>query len=156
MWTVDEVELADSVAVFCLRVACAQLESDLNSLVGADLSLSQLRCLVALAQDGHAMPIHALAQRLGLTLATAGRAIDRLVAHELVNRREDPDDRRVRRVSLSERGRQVMSGVDDARRNSLHAFVRSLAPDDAARLLAALRPIVGTPAHPHHLLEGTT
>ncbi len=144
MWTVDEVELADSLEAVLQRLVCAKAESDLNALVDADLSISQLRCLVTLAQDGHAMAIHTLADRLGTTVATAGRTVDRLVAQEFVLRREDPDDRRVRQVSLSQRGRQVVSGIDDARRRALLAFVRSLEPADAGRLLAALRPITGT------------
>lgn len=154
MWTVDEVELADSLAAVLLGVVCSQTESDLNSLVETDLSMSQLRCLVTLAQDGQAMAIHTLAQRLGLTVATAGRAVDRLVAQELVIRREDPQDRRVRQVSLTTKGRQIVSGIDDARHRSLLTFVRSLRPTDAAQLLAALRPIVEqTSNSPHHLEE---
>jgi DNA-binding MarR family transcriptional regulator len=142
VWTPAEIELADSLEAVLLRVICSQTESDLNSMVHTDLSLSQLRCLVALAWAGRAMPITGLADRLGLTLATAGRAVDRLVAHHLVIRREDPDDRRIRRVSLSAKGRQVVSGIDDDRRKSLLTFVHSLTPSDATRLLAALRPIV--------------
>lgn len=145
VWTVGEVELADALEDVLQRLVCAQAESGLNSLVDADLSLSQLRCLVTLAQEGRAMAIHTLAGRLGMTVATAGRAVDRLVAHELVTRRQDPDDRRVRQVSLSARGRQVVSGIDEARHQALLAFARSLDPQDADRLLTALRPIAGTP-----------
>jgi DNA-binding MarR family transcriptional regulator len=78
-----------------------------------------------------------------MTTASTGRAVDRLVAHDFVIRRESPDDRRVRQVSLSASGRQAVSGIDEARHRSLLTFVRSLDHTDASRLLAALRPIVG-------------
>jgi MarR family 2-MHQ and catechol resistance regulon transcriptional repressor len=152
MRTVDE--LADSLEALFQQVACGRTESELNSLAGADLSISQLRCLVTLAQEGEAMAIHTLAQRLCMTVATTGRAVDRLVAQGYVNRREDPDDRRVRQVSLAAKGRQVVTGIDEVHRGALRSFVRSLRPADAERLLAALRPIVGpTSKSPQHLEE---
>ena len=38
---------------------------------------------------------------MGVGLATLSGMIDRLVAHDLVARREDLQDRRVRRISLT-------------------------------------------------------
>jgi len=149
----DDVELADSLEALLQRIVCSQAEWDLHSMVETDLSMSQFRCLVALARDGHAIPIHELAERLHLSLATAGRNIDRLVAQDLVIRREDPHDRRVRRVSLSTKGLQVISGIDGARRNALLAFVRSLAPSDRSRLHAALLPIISSTSIPMPRLE---
>jgi MarR family 2-MHQ and catechol resistance regulon transcriptional repressor len=155
VWTDDELELAGTLEAVVFQVLCSQAESDLNTLVDNDLSISQLRCLLAVAQHGRELAIHTLAQQLGMTLATAGRAVDRLVAHELVLRREDPGDRRVRQVSLSDKGRQIVSGIDEARRRALLAFVRSLPEADATRLLAALRPIAGaTNLVPPPRLEG--
>jgi DNA-binding MarR family transcriptional regulator len=144
----DDVELADSLEALLQQVGCSQAESDLHSIVDTDLSMSQFRCLVALARDEQAIPIHELAERLHLSLATAGRNTDRLVVQELVIRREDPHDRRIRRISLSAKGRQVISGIDEARRNALLAFVRSLDPSDRTRLHAALLPIVNASSIP--------
>ena len=148
MSTPDEVVLADALEALLQRVVCSQAESDLHSMIESDLSMSQFRCLVTLARNGQAIPIHELAERLHLSLATAGRNIDRLVAQDLVIRREDPHDRRVRLVSLSAQGRQVVSGIDEARHNALLSFVRSLAPPDRSRLHAALLPIVGPTSIP--------
>ncbi|PZF85204.1 MarR family transcriptional regulator [Jiangella anatolica] len=117
-----------------------------------DLSISQFRCLIALRQHGEPLPINELADRLGLTLATAGRNVDRLLAHGLVERREDPTDRRVRLVSLSEQGVAVMTDIDTTRHHTLRAFARSLDAADRDRLTAALAPIV-EPSAPSRLEE---
>jgi DNA-binding MarR family transcriptional regulator len=152
----DDIELADLLEALLQRAVCSQAESDLHSMVETDLTMSQFRCLVALGRDGHAIPIHELAERLHLSLPTAGRNIDRLVAQELVNRREDPHDRRVRRVSLSAKGLEVISGIDEAGRNALLAFVRTLPPLDRSRLHAALVPIINSTSTPMpHLKEQT-
>ncbi|TDE12224.1 MarR family winged helix-turn-helix transcriptional regulator [Jiangella asiatica] len=148
-----EGEFAASLEAFLRQIGCARAESDLNSMVALDLSISQLRCLMALSRHTEPIPINELADELDLTLATAGRNVDRLVAHGLVVRREDPHDRRVRRVSLSEAGRDVIVDIDAARQSALRAYARSLHPVDRERLQAALAPIVNaTPSQleDHH------
>jgi MarR family 2-MHQ and catechol resistance regulon transcriptional repressor len=149
----DDVELADSLEGLFQRIGCSQAESDLHSMVDAELSVLQFRCLLTLAQCGQPIPINELAERLGLTLATAGRNIDRLVAQDLVLRREDPNDRRVRRVSLAPRGIQMVTGLGESHRNGLLSFIRSLAAPDRARLHAALLPIISLTSTPTSLEE---
>jgi len=138
----DDAELADTLEAFLDRLVNCQTGSDLHAMVERDLPISQFRCLITLAQAEEALPIHELADRLHMSVATAGRNIDRLVAQDLVVRREDPHDRRVRRVSVSDDGRQIVTGIDTARRNSLRAFAKSLTSSQRTQLHAALRPIV--------------
>lgn len=142
----SEDEFVRSLEAFFRQVACSKADSDLRSMVELDLSISQFRCLITLGQHNAALPINELAELLDLTLATAGRNVDRLVAHGLVERREDPHDRRVRLVSLSEAGVRIMTEIDAHRRNALMAFARSLDPTDRDRLGAALAPIVESTA----------
>lgn len=148
----SEDEFVRSLEAFFRQVACSKADSDLRSMVELDLSISQFRCLITLGQHDTALPINELADLLDLTLATAGRNVDRLVAHGLVERREDPHDRRVRLVSLSEAGRTIMTEIDVHRRNALVGFARSLDPSDRDRLFAALAPIV-EPSAPTRLEE---
>jgi DNA-binding MarR family transcriptional regulator len=148
----SEIEFVRSLEAFFRQVACSKADSDLRSMVELELSISQFRCLITLGQHDTPLPINELADLLDLTLATAGRNVDRLVAHGLVERREDPHDRRVRLVSLSEAGRTIMTEIDVHRHNALVAFARSLDPSDRDRLFAALAPIV-EPTAPHRLEE---
>jgi DNA-binding MarR family transcriptional regulator len=141
-----EAEFVRSLEAFFRQVACSKADSDLRSMVELDLSISQFRCLITLGQHEAELPINELADLLDLTLATAGRNVDRLVAHGLVERREHPHDRRVRLVSLSEAGRTIMTEIDVHRRTALLTFARTLAPADRDRLHAALAPIVESTA----------
>ncbi|WP_116953262.1 MarR family winged helix-turn-helix transcriptional regulator [Jiangella endophytica] len=148
----SELELVTALEAFLRQLSCTKADSDLRSMVELDLSISQFRCLILLRQHTEALPINELADRLDLTLATAGRNVDRLVAHGLVERREDPQDRRVRLVSLSDAGRTIMTEIDEARHNAVRTFARSLDPTDRDRLTAALAPIV-EPSAPSRLEE---
>src|SRR3954467_14656778 len=66
-----------------------------------DLSLSQVKMLHLLHAAG-GQSVGDLATRLGISAATASRASDGLARAGLVERRDDPDDRRVRRVHVTD------------------------------------------------------
>lgn len=90
-----------------------------NPMFDSGLTMQQLRALVLLAASGR-LPQGELAQRLGVGVATVTGLVDRLVARGLVERTEDPRDRRVRRAGLSAAGtaflEQIFSTGQDARR----------------------------------------
>src|SRR5258708_1797682 len=56
-----------------------------------------------------------LAEVLELQPISLVRLLDRLVEHELLERRPDPKDRRANRLFLTERGRQLVDDLDSLR-----------------------------------------
>ena len=119
----------------------------MEALAHQDLSFTQARVLFALA-NGEPMAINELAAQLGQSVAAAGRNVDSLVRSGLVERNESPTDRRVRLVSVSVKGREVVDHHVRARRQVLSSFAEQLPEEQSERLLEALRPIVAgfTPA----------
>ena len=127
---------------FMVRLHCLGEAQAMDALVETDLSFSQVRAIFALTTRGTPIPINELAHELGMSMATTGRVVDQLVNDGLIVRREDPHDRRVRRISLSEAGRTLTEKHLDARRGALRSFVEHLPPDDRQRLSDALGPIL--------------
>jgi DNA-binding MarR family transcriptional regulator len=123
----------------------------MSHFVGLDLSLPQIRVLCALGHTTDPAPIHEVAEGLGLSTATAGRNVECLVQEGLVVRQEDRDDRRVKRVALSDKGSELLSAHLDFRRDILRAFTERLTPAQQHGLRAALLPILAGDA-----LRGTT
>jgi DNA-binding MarR family transcriptional regulator len=117
----------------------------LRAAAGLDLSLSQLRALHILEADDRELALHELAHAVGLSVAAAGRAVDGLVREGLVARREDPTDRRVKRMSATERGREVVLRLFAARQEVVGRLVASLSEDQRAALSAALAPVLARP-----------
>ena len=74
------------------------------------LTMPQLKILIALRLNGPAGG-HELAQMLGVSAATMTGIVDRLAAGGYVTRREDPRDRRVRRIELTDTGTRLMDEV---------------------------------------------
>ena len=79
------------------------------------LGLSQARWLLLMhlseAPDG--LPQLALANRAGVSSPTLVRQIDQLQADGLVVRQDDPTDRRIKRVQLTDKGRAKFDAVDE-------------------------------------------
>ena len=74
------------------------------------LTMPQLKILIALRVNGPA-GAHELALTMGVSPATMTGIVDRLVAAGHVTRREDPRDRRVRRIELTAEGTALMDDM---------------------------------------------
>jgi DNA-binding MarR family transcriptional regulator len=81
-----------------------------DPLFSSQLTLSQLKVLMLLTRLGSTSG-RELAGMLGVSLATLSGMVDRLVAHDLVARHEDPHDRRVRRITLTTTGADLIGGI---------------------------------------------
>jgi DNA-binding MarR family transcriptional regulator len=81
-----------------------------DPLFSSQLTMPQLKILLLLYRLGDTSG-RELAGVLGVSLATLSGMVDRLVAHDLVARHEDPHDRRVRRISLSAAGNEMIGKI---------------------------------------------
>jgi DNA-binding MarR family transcriptional regulator len=97
------------------------------------LSTSQLNTLMRLHYRG-SCPVSGISDELGLTAAAASQIVDRLAGMGLIERTEDPRDRRVRQVRLTTKGRGLVARGVEARL----AWVRDLASRIPARELGAI------------------
>ena len=104
------------------------------------LSFTQMKALVSLAghEDDQAATVKLVSGELGISLASASRAVDGLVRRELATRVEDPDDRRVRRVSLTPEGQSIADELMAARLAGLERFIETLSAEERVKLDAAL------------------
>lgn len=85
----------------------------LAPLLGSSLTLAQIKMLL-LARTHGEQTIRQLGAALDVTMPTVSVAVDRLVERGLLIRREDPQDRRVRLVRLSEEGEEKVAELEDA------------------------------------------
>jgi len=112
-----------------------------------DCTFSQVKMLFLL-EDGGEHSVKEIAERLGLSLPAASRAVDGLIQRGYVSRRESATDRRSRLVALTGDGRAVVERVLRARLHTLEAFADELTPEERDCLYTALLPIVERIASP--------
>jgi DNA-binding MarR family transcriptional regulator len=78
----------------------------------------QLRVLVMIASRGP-LNLGAVARGLGVHPSNATRTCDRMVTAGLLDRRDDPADRRNLLLQLTDKGRRLVDGVMDRRRAAI-------------------------------------
>jgi DNA-binding MarR family transcriptional regulator len=103
-----------------------------------DVSITQMKTLHVLADGGSELSVKELSDRLGLSLPGASRIVDALMRRGWLERREDPDDRRMKRVRITDDGRKVLDRIEAARLAGLEDYAASLTPEQRTRLSSAL------------------
>jgi DNA-binding MarR family transcriptional regulator len=103
-----------------------------------DISITQMKALHVLTEGGSEVSVKELSDRLGLSLPGASRIVDALMRRGWLERREDPDDRRMKRVGVTAEGRKVLDRIETARLAGLEDYAASLTPEQRTRLSSAL------------------
>jgi DNA-binding MarR family transcriptional regulator len=112
---------------------------DLFAAMGTlDLTLTQIKLLHQLEQTAGEATLKEAAERVPLSLAAASRAVDDLVRRGMVLRHEDAEDRRMKRIGLTDEGRSVIRRLNAARLNGLEQFATTLTDDERHALAGAL------------------
>jgi DNA-binding MarR family transcriptional regulator len=135
----DRDELVGRVidAQWCLRKSFARTGA--APLLDLNLTMQQTKALIVLSLHDNALPGQALAKHLGVSLATLTGIVDRLVTQELVTRREDAEDRRVRLVELTEQGRTLVENVRDSGLEQMRRLLRRLDDETLTAMELVLR-----------------
>lgn len=101
------------------------------------LSMAQLKTLFVL--NDRARSVGEVAEALGVGKAAASLLIDRLVQLDLVERNEDPVDRRRTLVHLTAQGEQSVHQLRDGGRERLLEWLGRIDDEDLAALVRGLR-----------------
>lgn len=122
----------------------ARCELQQPPLVELDITMLQLKALSQLpAPEGVAgLRVSDLAGRLGVTPATTSTMVDRLVERGLVERREDPQDRRQHRCRLSPAGQEILTRFFEAASAHSRILLESLTEDELTTVLRGVETLL--------------
>ncbi|RKN85197.1 MarR family winged helix-turn-helix transcriptional regulator [Paenibacillus ginsengarvi] len=82
--------------------------------------------------------VTALSERMEVKPSAITSMIDRMVAHQFVDRRPDEKDRRVVQIYLTEQGKQVLAQLDAMRKRTMAQWFESIDAGEAEQFLAIL------------------
>lgn len=111
------------------------------------VDLTQFRALVVVGSYDVAS-LGQLATAARLSLSTASRLCDRLVAAGLLNRADDPANRRQLALTLTGAGKRVVGQVMENRRRAVEPILHKLPRERRAALVAALEDFVTASGEP--------
>jgi DNA-binding MarR family transcriptional regulator len=114
------------------------------------LSMSQLGALFHIHRG--ASGVSDLGDGLGVTSAAASQMLERLVQLKLITRSEDPHDRRVKQLVLTEHGSQILQESLEARQGWLNDLADLLLDDEKEQVIAALQILIEKSQQPNPLV----
>jgi len=101
------------------------------------LSFSQINILMRLVHGG-SIGVSEIGEQLGVTNAAASQAVDRLVQMGLIERTEDPEDRRAKRLALTHKGHSLIEKGVEARSKWIEGLTDALTPEQQNMIISAL------------------
>lgn len=129
----------DELVTALLTASRALVGVSARSLVGVEetVTLTQFRTLVVLRAHGGSR-LNRLSDRLQVNASTTLRTVERLMAVGLVDRHENPDNRREVAIELTERGRRLVDEVTERRRLAIEGIVREMPAEQRVAMVDAL------------------
>jgi DNA-binding MarR family transcriptional regulator len=120
--------------------------SDLFEAMGAlELTMTQIKLLHHLEDAPRALTLKEAAELVLVSLPAASRTVDDLVRRGFVERHEDVEDRRMKRVTPTASGRAVVRRLNAARLIGLEQFSESLDEAERHELAEALSLLLRRP-----------
>jgi DNA-binding MarR family transcriptional regulator len=101
------------------------------------LSFSQINVLMRLYHGGKS-GVSGIGEQMGVTNAAASQAIDRLVNLELVERTEDPADRRAKLLVLTPKGRELIARGIEIRSGWVEGLTNAFTSEQRDMIISAL------------------
>jgi len=133
---VDSDAIVDAVLT-ASRVLVAVAARSLGD-IAEEVTLTQYRTLVVLASRGPKSLVE-LAEAVAVSPPTATRMCDRLIKKGLVVRGNDSGDRRLVRLTLAERGRDLVDEVTQRRRREIVELVAAVPEDQRVAMVDSLQ-----------------
>ncbi len=101
------------------------------------LTMAQLGVLLKIQHKG-VSGVSDIGSNLGVTNSAASQMLERLVQIHLINRSEDPTDRRVKQIELTAKGRQILQESGQSYTDWLDALVQTMTPAEQEQVRNAL------------------
>lgn len=110
--TTKRSRLLSEICAYEVRLLAATLPEQTLSLLDYDLTLQQLRAFAFVLAHGQT-PISKVAEALSIRPNVATGIVQRLVNRGLIERRQDPDDLRIRLLTVTDRGLALIDELSE-------------------------------------------
>ena len=136
-----EQETAARLTALLRHVFLYDRGNQLRVIEESGLSMTQCKALLelgGLGQTAETWQVSDLAELFGASMPSMSRAVDALVKAGLATRVEDPEDRRVRQVRITDRGKDLVETLVAVRQTGIEAFASTLSAAQRRKLDAAV------------------
>jgi DNA-binding MarR family transcriptional regulator len=97
--------------------------------------------VMMILQRKNSIPTSKIGKWLGISKPNMTAVIDKLIADDYVEREQNPEDRRIVDISLTDRGRKYMAGCKAEARESVKNRLAAMSEEDITTLYSSLENI---------------
>jgi DNA-binding MarR family transcriptional regulator len=133
----SSVELTETIRRFMEVITTRSMQERANYVKSSGLSMAQFGILMHLYYR-HNCGISHLGEHMDISAAAASQLVDRLVQHGLLERTEDPNDRRAKMLALTPKSLELIETSLVARTRWVDELVVAINPDDYAEVETTL------------------
>ncbi|MGD1147507.1 MAG: MarR family transcriptional regulator [Thermoanaerobaculaceae bacterium] len=134
----DRPGIGHTIRSWWMLMAEASVGEDLAIMAETGLTLPQVLTLFKL-HDQSPQCVSSIAAVLHLSQPATSQLLDRLVHEGLVDRTEDPGDRRRKRLAITPRGARLVTRLAEAKSRGLDHAANRLSPQVRKRLASVLQ-----------------
>jgi MarR family transcriptional regulator, organic hydroperoxide resistance regulator len=102
------------------------------------LSMPQFSILMQLNHKGNCA-VGDISEHFDITNAAASQLVDKLVQSRLIQREEDPNDRRAKLLNLTDKGKELIQQGIEERYRWVDQLVAKLTPEERTKVAEALQ-----------------
>ncbi|PZR68096.1 MAG: MarR family transcriptional regulator [Solirubrobacterales bacterium] len=131
-------DVASDLTAFIVYVTKESGRDFFRAVGELELSITQIKALMLLDRADEELTLKTLAGELSVSLPAASRSVEGLHGKGFVERREDHEDRRMKRVRITATGREVIQSLTEARLAGIEQFVSTLSARERRLLSGAV------------------
>jgi DNA-binding MarR family transcriptional regulator len=137
----EKVELITQIIELQRKADRVRRQYELDVWMGLPLTIAQLKSLFFIRNQG-STNLGTLAAALGVTPTNTTGIIDRLVKQGLVSRTENPENRRMLLLRVTDKGEELVAKLRERRRSYLSEVLQSMSVDELTTLAQGLASLV--------------
>jgi DNA-binding MarR family transcriptional regulator len=127
----DRAELTKEIIELQRQINRDIRQHTLEAWMGLNITAPQLKTMFFIANQG-STNFTKLALALGVTPPNVTGIVDRLVEHGLVSRQENPEDRRMLMLHLTEKGKSIIADLRERRASRMSKILSNLSLEELA------------------------
>jgi len=141
MGNIDRENLINEIIQLDRQIGRSMAQEKLDAWLELNLTIGQLKSLFFIDFESGTSS-RKLAAALEVTPPDITRIIDRLVEQKLVSREENPEDRRMQILKITDNGRALLSRLKEQRTSLLSGVLTQVDNEDLSSLARGLAAII--------------
>jgi MarR family transcriptional regulator, organic hydroperoxide resistance regulator len=125
----EKKDLIERIIQYYRTVNRAFTQYDPDAWMGISISIAQVKTLFFIA-DEKEVNFRKLAFAMNVTPSNVTGVVDRLVEQGLLTRTENPSDRRMLMIKLTDKGETLITGLRESRTNQICSVLNRMTPED--------------------------